>query len=369
MKKNDIDIRDIYNEQPPKFAEPTSNWSAKEAVDREIRRRLIVNASAVLITILLTVLLLTTIAKDFLYATRQKTSARAKPVPLASYTLPEDEQWAVEYRQVATQAEANEPLNAKEISTKWVKNTAYHLIMGEQALRQNELESAQNHLETAITTFPGMTGVHRPLGSVYLKQQYFEKAVEQLQKALEEQTSIDVLNNLGVAYMGIREYDRAETYFKLALQQQPDLAGCYKNLALLYQQINRTNEASASFEKYFSLNPTDTVQIKNYVDYLTATDRTRDAIDFLERPSGADPLIVYRLLAKTAAQAGDAELAVKALKQLARLLTPRQTIAEMHDVVFDKIANDESFEDLLYKLELAAVSLSTNFQAEGKSAD
>jgi tetratricopeptide (TPR) repeat protein len=369
MKKNDIDIRDIYNEKPPKFEEPTANWSAKESIDREIQRRLIVNISAVLLTIVLAVLLLTAIAKDFLYTTRQEAAVRAKPVPLASYTLPEDEQWAIEYRQVAAQAEANEPLKSKEISTKWVKNTAYHLIMGDQALRQNELEAAQNHFEAAITAFPDITGVHRPLGSVYLKRQYFEKAVEQLQKALEEQTSVDVLNNLGVAYMGIHEYDRAETYFKLALQQQPELAGCYKNLALLYQQINRTNEVSASFEKYFSLNPKDTAQIKNYVAYLTAAGRTGDAVNFLDRLNGADPLTVYQLLAKTAAQDGNAERAVRALKEIARLLTPRQTIAEMHDVVFDKIAHDESFEDLLYKLELAAVSLSTNFQARGKSAD
>ena len=367
MKKSDIDIHDIYREKPLKSEEPASGWSTKESIDREIRRRLIVNASAVLLTIVLAVFLLTTIAKDFLYTTRQKTSARTKPASLASYTLPENEQWAIEYRQVASQAEANEPLKANEFSTKWVKNTAYHLIMGDLALRQNELETVQNHFEAAITAFPDITGVHRPLGSVYLKRQDFVKAVEQLQKALEEQTSVDILNNLGVAYMGIREYDRAETYFKLALQQQPDLAGCYKNLALLYQQINRTNEVSASFEKYFSLNPKDTVQIKNYVTYLTAAGRTGDAVNFLERLDGADPLVIYQLLAKTAAQGGDAERAVRALKETARLLTPRQTIAEMHDVVFDKIAHDESFEDLLYKLELAAVSLSTNFQAKGSS--
>lgn len=367
MKKNNTDLRDIYSEKPLKIDESTSSWGVKESIDYEIRRRLIINVFAVLLTIALAVFLLTTIAKDFLYASRQKVSGRAKPALFASYTLPEDEQWALEYRQVAFQAEANESLKSKEVSTKWVKNTAYHLIMGEQAFRQNDPEAAQSHLEAAIMTFPEMTGVHRPLGAVYLNRQYFEKAVEQLQEALEEQSSVDVLNNLGVAYMGIQEYDRAETYFKQALQQQPELAGCYKNLALLYQQTSRTNEAVTAFEKYFSLDPKDVVQIKNYVTYLTTADRIHDAIDFLERLNGADPLTVYRLLAKTAAQNADAERAVNALRETARFLTPRQTIAEMHDVVFEKIAHDESFEDLLYKLELAAVSLSTNFEAKAKS--
>ena len=367
MKKKDIDLHDIYNEEPLKVEEPTSSWSAKESIDHELRRRLVFNILVVLLTVSITTFLLVTIAKDFLYTSGQKTVARARPTVLASYTLPDDEQWAIEYRQIAFQAEAGEKPGPKDVSTKWIKNTAYHLIMSEQAMRQNELEVARNHLEAAKEAFPEMTGVHRPLGIIYLKQQNFEQAAEQLQKALEEQPSTDLLNNLGVAYMGIQKYDRAETYFQQVLQQQPGLAGCYKNLALLYQQTSRTNEAIAAFEKYCSLNPKDTTQIKTYVAYLTAAHRTGDAVAFLERLAGADPLTVFQLLARTAAQNADAERAVRALRETARFLTPRQTIAEMHDVVFDKIANDESFKDLLYKLELAAVSLSTDFEAKGSS--
>lgn len=363
MKKNDTDIRDIYRSEDPK-TEPEPGWKTQELIEREMRRRLIFNISVGLLVVVLTVFLVITVTKDFLPEAPQMIPAKEKTQRVAAYTLPEDEQWALEYRQVASQAEGNEPSGPKAFSTKWVKNTAYHIIMGEQALRLNEPAAAQDHFEAATETFPAMTGIHRPLGAVYLKRQYFEKAAEQLKKALEEQPSVDVLNNLGVAYMGVEDYVQAETCLRQALQLQPELAGCYKNLALLYQKTGRTDAAAASFEKYFLLNPQDTTLIKNYVAYLTAAGRTRVAIDFLKQLKGADPLTVNLLLAKTAAQEEDADLAVSALQEVTRFITPRQTIAEMHDAAFEKISRTESYEALLYRLELAAVSLSTNFDAK-----
>ena len=366
MKKIDTDIRDIYRSEDSK-PEPDPEWKTQELIENELRRRLIFNIAVGLLTFALAVFLVVSIAEDILPASEQTTSLKSKIPRFAAYTLPENEQWALEYRQVAFQAEGGEPSGPKKFSTKWVKNTVYHIIMGEQALRLNELSAAQDHFDAALNTFPEMTDIRRDLGTVYLKRQYFEKAVEQLQKAAEEQPSIDVLNNLGVAYMGVKDYGRAESFFRQALQQQPDLAGCYKNLALLYQKTDRLDEAVASFEKYFSFNPQDTALIQSYVDYLAASGRTQAAIDFLEQLQGADPLGRNLLLAKTAALEENTELAVSALQEVARFITPRQTIAEMHAPAFEKIARAESFETFLYRLELAAVELSTNLEPKGVS--
>lgn len=366
MKKIDTDIRDIYRSEDSK-PEPDPEWKTQELIENELRRRLVFNIAVGLLTFALAVFLIMAIADDLLPASGQTTSLKVKTPRIAAYTLPENEQWALEYRQVAFQAEGSEPAGPKKFSTKWVKNTAYHIIMGEQALRLNELSAAQDHFDAALNTFPEMIDIHRDLGTVYLKRQYFEKAVEQLQKAAEEQPSVDVLNNLGVAYMGVKDYVQAESFLRQALQQQPDLAGCYKNLALLYQKTGRLDDAVTSFEKYFSFNPRDTALMQGYVDYLAASGRTRVAIDFLERLQGADPLERNLLLAKTAALEENTELAVSALKEVARFITPRQAIAEMHTPAFEKIARTEPFEAFLYRLELAAVSLSTNLETKGAS--
>lgn len=364
MEKKDTDIRDIYRSKDLQ-SESDPSWNMSDLIGRELRRRFIFNIVVALLTVALAVFLVSSIAKTSLSVSRQAEPAREKQPRLAAYTLPTDEQWAMEYRQVAFQADNSEQASSKAFSTKWVKNAAYHIIMGEQALRLNELAAAQNHLEAAVDTFPAMTGIRGFLGTVYLKRQYFEKAADPLQKALEEQPSVDLLNNLGVAYLGIEDYAQAEKFLRQALQQQPDLEGCYKNLALLYQKTGRLDAAVSAFEKYFSLNPQDTVLIQSYVAYLIASGRVRPAIDFLKRLEGADPLAVGLLLAKTAAQDNDAELAVHALRDTSRFLSPRQTMAEMHDAVFDKIARTETFETLLYQLELAAVSLSTNLTSTG----
>lgn len=370
MKKTNTDIQDIYRSEESK-PEPqqTSGYEMSEDIDRQVRRRQIFNFAAALLTLALTVFLTSSIVKDYLIVSRPPLSAAEKIPYFAVYALPLDEQWVLEYRQVARQADSSETTGPKPLSTKWVKNAAYHIIMGQQAFRQNELLAAQEHLEKAVLTFPAVTGVRHLLGIVYLKRQNFEKAAEQLEKALEEAPSPAVLNNLGVAYIGVGEYVRAEALLRQALRQQPDLADCYKNLAFLYQKTGRTEEVSASFEEYFSVNPKDTKLIQNYVAYLSASGQNRHAIEFLERLDGADPLTVSVLLARTAAQDNDTERAIRSLQEAARFLTPRQMITEMHNAAFEKITRAEPFEALLHRLELAAVSLATNLDTKVESKD
>lgn len=364
MKKEDTDIQDIYLAEESPLEAP-SVTKISEQLQREAQKQLIFNLSAGLLSALIFSALIMALISDYWLEPDPAVSTRTKPLYVASYTLPDDEKWATEYFQIAFQADTSEPAGPKEFSSKWVKNAAYHLIMGEQALRQDDPAAAEPHFTTAIETFPTLIGARRYLGTIYLKKQLFGKAIEQLEKALEEERSVSVLNNLGTAYMGVENYASAEALLKEALLQEPDCAGCYKNLALLYQKTGRTNDAFTAFESYLSLNPQDTHLLETYVDYLEGAGRVRDAISFLDRIKGEDPLAGHLLLAKLSAQDGDAERAACELRNAARAMTPRQTIEKMHDPVFDKISRTEPFETLLYQLELAIVSLSTNLTETG----
>jgi tetratricopeptide (TPR) repeat protein len=362
MKKNDPALQDIYREEAPKLPEKTAAaHPVQEQVTRELRRRWFFNLFVGLLAVGLIVGILSAVVSNYAFAPEKIAPAIQNQTYISTYTLPEDEQWIFEYRQVASQADNSATAGPKPLSTQWIKNAAYHIIMGEQALLQNDAPAAQSHLETALATFPEMTGIHRPLGTAYLKNQNLKQAAEQLQAALEKNPSIDVLNNLGVAYAGLGEYDQAEKLLQQTLRLRPDLAGTQKSLALLYRETGRTNEAVAAFEKYFRLNPRDTQQLQTYVAYLTSAGRGGDVIAFLKGVKGADPLAVHLLLAKVAAQENDADLAVQALRKVASFQTPRRTLAEMHDAAFEKIAQTEPFETLTSQLELATVSLSTNF--------
>lgn len=368
MKKPDTDIRDIYRTTNP-APEISPPHKMQEDLEAEIRRHRIFSLCAALLTFTLVTLLIYSIVRDALPPSLYVRPASEKMPYFPAHTLPRDEQWAIEYRQIAEQTDHSEPAGEKTLSTKWIKNAAYHTVMGEQALRINELEAAQDHLKTALDTFPAASGVRQYLGAAHLKRREFAQAAEQLQLALKETPSVEVLNNLGVAYIGIEKYEQAETVLKQAVQQQPELAGCYKNLALLYQQAGRTNEAVGAFEKYFALNPNDLPLIQIYVDYLTSAGRIPAALAFLEQAEGTDPATLSLLRARTAAKNADAERAVGALRNATRFLSPRRIIAEMHNPVFESISGSEPFETLLRRLELASVTLSTNFEAAGSSGN
>jgi Flp pilus assembly protein TadD len=336
-----------------------------EQIAQEIRRQRIFNLFVGVLAVMLVSALVAALSRDLLPAPQEAPVEGTKQPYVASYTLPAEEQWAIEYRQVALTADSSAPGGPRPFSSKWVKNAAYHIIMGEQALRMNQRDAAREHLEFALETLPATTGLRRHLGAVYLGEGAFEKAIEPLRGALEEERAPDVLNNLGVAYIATGNYAPAEALLKEALLQKPDCAGCYKNLALLYRKAGRAEDAAAAFEVYFSLNPRDTQLIESYAESLIAAGQPREALHFLDRLEGADPLPVHLLLARTAAQDNDAKRAVDELRNAAALMTPRQTIEKMHDPVFDRISATQPFEALLYKLEMASVSLSTNLQTAG----
>jgi tetratricopeptide (TPR) repeat protein len=360
MKKNDTDLQDIYHADGQTPEEPAPARTMPELLEQEVRRHRLFILIVSLSSLALFGILIFALLAHYGFAPVEPVSEKEEIYYVPSHTLPADEQWALEYRQVAPQADSSEPPGRKTLSTKWLINTAYHIIMGEQALRQNSLEASQHHLEKALEAFPELTGIQRDLGRVYLKQQSFDQAARILQQAQEQESSVELLNNLGAAYLGLQEYGRAETLFRQALQIRPDLAGCYRNLALLYQKTGITNQAVAAFEQYFALNPEDLPLLETYTAYLTGAGRSREAIRFLDRLEGADPLAVQLLLAKSAARDNDTERAVLALREAASFLSPRQMIAEMHDAAFEPIARTEPFETLTYQLELASVSLSTN---------
>lgn len=359
MKKINKELRNIYRSEE-KVPEPSAPNRSFEMIEREMRRRLIFNVSVGVLLFATVVTLVHLFVKNFVIPPEPKAVELPPATYLYTYGLPEQEQWALDYRQVVSQAEYNEAPGPKEFSSKWLKNTAYHLIMGGQALRGDDLAAARYHLEKAHRAFPEMTGVQRDLGTIYLKQHAFGKAKELLQQVQDKNPSAELLNNLGVAHLGLEEYDLAEAVLEKAVQLRPDAAGCYKNLSILYQKTDRTNEAVTAFETYFSLHPHDTPFLETYGAYLAEAGKDREAVRFLEQLKGADPLAVQLLIAKAAARDNDAERTVSALKAASQHLTPRQMIAKLHDDAFEKISRDKSMEELTYQLELAAVVSSTN---------
>jgi len=362
MQKKPDDLQDIYRAEQGPAAKPEPVFEMPEELELQLRRYQILFA----VSALLVVVLLFILAAMLLRAHRIKPAAPlslslAEQQYVPHYTLPSDDLWVMSYEQAAGNLALIGKQGDMPVSTKWIKNAAYNMIVGQQALTVGQFEKAAAHFEKALMIFPEIRGVRGALGTVYLKQQKFEAAIDQLKGALgEEQDSFPAASNLGAALLAAERFDEAEGYLLQALALRPDHPGCHKNLALLYQKMELPEKALPYFETYFSLYLDDLDMIGIYADYLISLGQPERAMAFLRevcRQQSADALPLYLLLANLEARSTNAVATVDALKNITRYISPNLALIELHREEFDTIRDTEAFQTLLHQLEIAMVTL------------
>jgi len=361
MKKADEKFKDVYRAPPWPPGEPDYAWQIPEELEKQLRHHQI--RSAVLA--LFSLLLLFTLAAVLVRETRMEPASMPMLKPeedqyVPHYTLPADDLWVMSYQQARGNLQFEGAQGDKPISIKWVKNVAYHVIIGQQALTVEHYEKAATHFEKALTVFPEMHGVNGSLGMVYLKQQRFKEAISPLRKAIQEEESFSTRSNLGFALLATKHFAEAEACLLQALALNPKHPGGYKNLALLYQKTERPEKALRYFEDYFSRYREDFYSIENYAEYLLELGQKDRAARFLAKAcqqQTKNALPLYLLLAKTEARAGNEVQAVGALKNITKYLSPNIALTEMSSTDFDTIRETEGFRTLLHQIELAAVTL------------
>jgi len=362
MKKRQKDLQDIYLAPKTREEEADYNWKMPPELENQVRRTHRQTALLALIFFGVVLSLAVLLTRDIQpedssqpFLTTQSAERQFTP----HYSLPEEENWVLMY---AASIQKTEPENEEDrpLSTKWVKNVAYHVIMGHQSLLLENYAKSAAHFEKVLLIFPAIRGVHEPLGTAHMKQNHFEAAIEPLREAIRETETFPALSNLGVALFATEHLQEAEGYLLQALALQPNHPGCPKNLAFLYQKMELSKKALSHFETYFSLHPEDFNAIKIYAEYLTTLGQPERATSFLKevcQQERTDALPLHLLLAKVEAQATNEVQAVDALRNITRYLSPNLAIIEMNRTDFDSIRDTEAFQGFLHQLELKAVSL------------
>lgn len=363
MQKKKDEIRDIYQGSEQDLEKDFTPQIARERLEerqRDLRRSHIVSMFFGALVIVLSVSLVAVVIRNFLSdRTPSKKIQTKETVFIPSYTLPTDALWVMDYRSVALPLDNDGEPGPKPLSTKWVKNAAYHIIMGQQALTMNDPKQALEHFQKMVAAYPDIEGLHGSMGQLYLQSQEYALAAQHLEKALKEEETFDVANGLGAAYIGTEEYDKAEKNLKRALELRPEAAVSHKNLAALYRKMKRDNEAVFHFEKYIDLQPTDLDTMQTYALYLTKLGRWKDAADFLTKltQNVTDVAPIYFLLAQVQVQNGQPDKAIAALKRGVQLIDPQLALAWMSREEFNKVRGSGDFKTLVDQLEIATVSL------------
>jgi tetratricopeptide (TPR) repeat protein len=174
-----------------------------------------------------------------------------------------------------------------------------HHNLGVAYAMADQFSLAVKPLEAAITLAPDSLIDQRLLGLVYYRLREYGNAVRCFERLLNLQKSPKSYNNLGYAYVGLGELEKAETVFKLALQKQPSLIDAVLGLCLVYV----VNDETSSQAIPYCRNALDLDPHSSSANYLLASayielNRSEEAMPYIERALAGSPNVARIYLAK-----------------------------------------------------------------------
>jgi tetratricopeptide (TPR) repeat protein len=348
-------LQDIYTSDPTAKDDYTPQVSAEMLEEREraIRRHQFTGFFLGMTVLVLLVSLVFVIAREYI----DIHSLPPSPTPLTQeyiprYSLASESQWVLDfsrdYGDPEWNGEGDRPFNSE-----WVRKAAYNLILAQQAASIGKNGEAAEYYENVLDILPDIEGVKVPLGMVYFKLKAFDKALVLLQDAPEEDLSPDVLNNLGAACLHAKAYDQAESYLMQAIESKPTYAEPQKNLAVLYKEQKRDDEAVLAYEKYVDLRPRDIDTQHSFALYLTKLGRWEKAAEVLQNVTQeiTDVPVLFFLLAQVETHNNRPNKAMEALKRGVQLSDPNAALAHMDSAEFEQLRGSDEFQLMIKALE------------------
>ncbi|MEN7972765.1 MAG: tetratricopeptide repeat protein [Verrucomicrobiota bacterium] len=348
-------LQDIYATDRANSDDYTPQVSSEvlEERKRDIRRQQFITFVLGMTVLILSVSLVYVVVQKYV----QIHSAPPSLTPITQeyiprYSLATESQWVLDFGSSYANPEWN-GTGKRPFSSEWIRKAAFNLILAEQAVGIGENEAAAKHYENALEIFPDLEGIKVPLGMLYFKMETFDKALALLEDTPEADLSPEVHNNLGAACIEAKKYDRAESYLKQAVEARPVYAEPHKNLAVLYAEQDREDEAVVAYEKYIDLRPTDVDTQHSFALYLTKLGHWSQAADLLENLTEdiTDVPVLYFLLAQVQTKNNQPEKALAALQRGMQLTDPNAALGHMNSSEFDQLRESEEFQIMIRALE------------------
>ncbi len=348
-------LQDIYatdRGSKDEFTPQVSNEIMEER-QREIRRHQFTSFLLGTVILVLSVSLVWVVVNEYL----ETYALPPSPTPITQeyiprYTLASEAQWVLDYPgdygDPKWNGEGERPFNGE-----WVCKAAYNLIHADQATRLEKYAEAIDFYEAALEILPDLEGVKVPLGMAYFKLEQFDQALALLENAPPADLTPEVLNNLGAACINAKAYDRAEGYLKQAIEMRPAYAEAQKNMAVLYKDEKRVDEAINAYERYLDLRPADIDTQHDFALYLTKVGHWEQAGEMLTKLTEeiTDIPVLYYLLAQVETKNQNHEAALKALQRFLQLMDPNSALAYMDSTEFDQLRESDEFQLMIKSLE------------------
>ena len=208
----------------------------------------------------------------------------------------------------------------------WLKKAAYNVILGEKAYDLENYETAAKHFENALEILPDIKDISVPLGMCYFQINKFDRAIELFENVDLNLLDEDILNNLGAVCINSESFVLAEKYLLKAEEKNPVYPTLLKNLALLYQKKNQSNEAIKYYDRYFFQRADDNDTRYDYALFLAKIGewiQASEQLDLLTKEI-TDIANLYNLQARVELKLGNTKKALDATRRASQLTDPKK---------------------------------------------
>jgi len=180
-------------------------------------------------------------------------SDSAEQIKIATSTRFLGEDYMTQGKHIAA---LKELLNAEKIMP---HDPFLHYDLGLVYMALEKYDLAEIHLQKAIDTKKDYTAAMNSLGIVFMRQKKWDAAIAQFQETTNNLLYVTPhfpLNNMGSAYLGKKDYTRAEASFKEALKAKPGFVYAIHGLATTYLATGQSHSSRQLLDKAISKDPT-----------------------------------------------------------------------------------------------------------------
>ena len=242
------------------------------------------------------------------------------------------------------------PDRPADLTVDWVKQAVYHLLEAEKAAQESHYDSALKEFDSVRKIYPGMKGLARMQGLIHLAQKDYPAAARAFVQALQEEPpTFGVVNNLGIAYIGMTNLPQAEVCLVEAIKMDSNYALAYYNLAMIRQRQGDAPRAADFLGIYTRMRPGDLPARENYALILLNLGQWEKASLVLDELGDATPqsaVIQFRLAQALSHVEGKREQALSTLGHAVTLVDSRKALAWLSRPDFDLLRGDARFKSI-----------------------
>lgn len=135
-------------------------------------------------------------------------------------------------------------------------NPEYFLALAEAQLAGGKPEAAEKTLSLMESRFPGNVDLWLMKGNLRLKAKEYTDALACFQEAYRiAPQDRKIINNLGLAYLYLNQFDQSREFFTKALKDHPENPSLWFNLALLEVNVRNPRAAVDALENTLQYDP------------------------------------------------------------------------------------------------------------------